>query len=109
MRPGPSLAAARLPNAVPLAFIAAALLAFTPGVPGQVAAAFAGALGAAVALTGLAVLHVFTLGMAGRPFVLGVAYALLLFSGLPIILFALLGLADSLFNLRDRRAGGTPR
>jgi hypothetical protein len=108
-QPGPSVTTTRLPGVVPLAILVAGLLAFVPGAPGLVAAPFAGALGGAVALTGLAVLHVITVGMPGRPFVLGAAYVLLFVSGLPIILFVLLGLADSLLNLRDRRPGGVPR
>jgi hypothetical protein len=84
------------------------VLAFFPGVIGEIARVFAGSLGCAVALVGLAVLHALTLGNAARGFVLFGTYAILLIFGFPILLFALLGIAESAFHLRARRFGGSP-
>jgi len=96
-----------LPRAVPAVFAAATLLAFVPGQVGHAAEAVAGALGTAVALLGLAVLHALTRGMSGRVAVLAATYALILLSGLPLVL---LGIAESLFHLRARRLRpGGPR
>jgi hypothetical protein len=97
-----------LPPAVPAAFVVATALAFLlPGAPGYAAQVVTGALGAAVALEGLAVIHAVTRGMAWRGPLLAVMYAMILLSGLPILLFALLGIAESFFHFRARRL--TPR
>jgi hypothetical protein len=92
-----------LPPAVPVAFAGATVLAFIPGQFGHAAEVVAGALGAAVALVGMAVMHAVTRGMAGRAPLLSLAYGLTILSGLPIILFALLGIAESVFHFRARR------
>ncbi len=97
-----------LPSAVPIGFAVAFVLAFVPGPFGQTAQVFAAALGAAVAMLGLAVLHTLTAGMTGRAALLAVTYALVVLSGLPLILFALLGIGESVFHLRARRFGGAP-
>jgi hypothetical protein len=59
-------------------------------------------------MVGLAVLHALTLGMAGRGVILGVSYALIFFSGLPLVLFAALGAAENFLQLRARRFAGAP-
>jgi hypothetical protein len=89
-----------------LAFTAA--LSFLPGPTGELARVGAGAFTGAAALTGLAVLHTVTLGMSGRTAILVVAYAVLILSGLPIFLFALLAIADAWFQIRARRSAGMP-
>jgi hypothetical protein len=97
-----------LPVAAPLLLAAALVLLFLPGAIGYLASALAGAIAAAAALAGLAVLHAVTLGMNLRVLLLVAAYAATLFLGLPIFLFALVGLADTFFNFRARRFGGAP-
>jgi hypothetical protein len=97
------------PNEIPVGFGVAVVLALLlPGGFGDIAAVIAGAFGCALALVGLAVLHAVTLGMAGRGIVLGVSYALIFVSGLPLVLFAALGAAENFLQLRARRFGGTP-
>jgi hypothetical protein len=96
-----------LPGAVPVAFLGATALAFVPGAPGYAAEALAGSFGAALALQGMAVVHTFTRGLAWRTPILSAMYALLVLSGLPVILFVLVGLAESALHLRARRF--TPR
>lgn len=92
-----------------LAIAAAALvLGAFPGVPGEIARVAAGAFVAAAALTGLAVLHAVTAGMTGRAAALGVAYTLLVLSGLPLFIFALLAVAEHFLGLRARRFKGVP-
>ena len=103
-RPDENLWTVSLPLAVPAAFIGATALAFAPGTIGHAAEAVAGALGGAVALVGLAVIHALTRGLASRAAVLSTVYALLIpLSGLLIIIFALIGIAESVFHLRARR------
>ena len=41
--------------------------------------------------------------MVGRIATLAVVYALILLSGLPLVLFALLGIAETMFHIRARR------
>lgn len=93
-----------LPNQILAGFAVAFVLAFVlPEGPGQIAAVFAGAFAAGLVLVGLAVLHVVTSGMGGRIPLLILIYILLVFSGLPIALFALLGAAETFLHLRARR------
>ena len=60
-------------------------------------------LGTAVALEGLAVVHALTRGLSWRAPLLAAAYALIVLSGIPILLLALLGIAESAFHIRARR------
>ena len=108
-RPAERLWTVALPNAGPIGFIVALGAALLPGPPGEVAGAFAGSLGCAVAIVGLAVLHAVTQGSGARSFILGLTYMILFVFGFPIVLFALLGLGESFFHLRARRFGGAPR
>jgi hypothetical protein len=86
----------------------ALLLGIVPGVPGEIARVAAGGFIAAAALAGLAVLHALTAGMTGRAAALGIAYALLVLSGLPLFIFALLAVAEHFLGLRARRFKGVP-
>lgn len=107
-RPNEKLWGADLPNQALVALAGAALLAFLPGAAGEIARVFTGALAGAAALTGLAVLHALTVSMGGRTVLLTVVYTLIVFSGLPLVLFALLAVAEALFHLRARRFKGVP-
>ncbi len=108
-RPRDDIWAVALPGRILAGLAAAALLAFVPGNVGHVAAVFAGALGTAVALVGLAVVHSLTAGMTGRAALLSVTYALVSVSGLPLVLFAVIGIGETVFHLRERHAGGGNR
>ena len=59
----------------------------------------------AYAILGFAVLHAITRGIGGRAFVLGGAYAAVIVFGWPVLAMALLGLADTAFDIRGRVAG----
>lgn len=103
-RPAEPLWMVTLPNEILAGFAVTLVLAFVlPGGPGQGAGVFAGAFGAALVLAGLAVLHAVTLGMSGRPFLLGLTYFLVVISGLPLIIVALIGAAENVFQFRARR------
>jgi hypothetical protein len=109
VRPAERLWTIVAPNELMIGFgVAAALALLLSGPLGEVAAVVAGAFGCALALVGLAVLHALTVGMAGRGIILGVSYALIFFSGLPLVLFAALGAAENFLQLRARRFGGAP-
>ena len=88
---------------------AAVLAAFVPGAVGYAAGAVAGAFGGALALIGLAVLHAMTIGNSVRLLILVAVYVLLVFfGGLPLVLFAVLGIAEAFLHLRARRFRGAP-
>ena len=107
-RPRDSLWGVDLPNQALVALAGATLLAFLPGAAGEIARVFSGALAGAAALTGLAVMHALTAGLGGRTALLVIVYALIAFSGLPLILIALLAVAEAVFHLRARRFKGVP-
>lgn len=79
-----------------------------PGGAGHIAAAFAGALGFAFALAGYGATHALLRGKPGRFAMLFLVYAASFVFMLPIVIMAVLGVADTLWNFRFRRsAGGT--
>lgn len=108
VRPRDRLWTAELPREAVIALAIAIVLAFLPRPLGDIAGVFAGALGTASAVVGLAVMHALTIGNAARGVILTVAYAALILLGFPLFLFALLGVGDSLFHFRARRFGAAP-
>lgn len=111
-RPWPVIADTTMPRTLlPALVVAAVLAALGSGFIGLTATALVGALICAYALQGLAALHALTRGKPGRPFILGLTYAILvifLVWVLPVL--ALFGIIDTLLGLRARRAGiaGSP-
>jgi hypothetical protein len=100
-RPWPDLAATTYPSATPLLLALLTGAAFLPGLPGLIAAAFAGPLFFAYVLLGLAVVHYITRGSAWRPFALWGLYLLLfIINTLASLALALLGLADAIWPIR---------
>ena len=110
-RPWPYLpAAATLPNVALLVFGAACVLGVAlHGFAGLGARSLAASLLMAYCLQGLAVIHVLTVGLAGRVGVLsGVYFALVMIPGWPALIYALLGVADALLGLRAKRLAKNP-
>jgi len=107
-RPRQPMWTAALPLEAVLVLVVAAGIAIAPGAVGYAASAVAGAMGAAAALAGLSVLHAMTLGLNLRVLILVAAYVGTVFLGLPIFLFAILGIVDTFINFRARRPGGAP-
>jgi hypothetical protein len=100
----------RMPRIYAAVFAAAAAAAFVGGLTGLISAIVATALGAGFALQGLAVIHDLSRGMRYRRQMLFVVYAaLFLLMPWPLALFALIGLAEAAFRLRDRRDKATAR
>lgn len=101
-RPWPDLKAAALPPMTLVALCVAVALSFIGGIVGIFAQIATSALLMAYALTGLAALHMLTLGMRSRTLVLGLTYAMVLVLGWPILTLVGLGIADAFFGFRQR-------
>jgi hypothetical protein len=107
-RPWPDLTALSFPPLAAVlygAFLAAALL---PGLPGLLAGLFAATLTMAFAMVGFAVTHTVTRGMHGRAAVLWGAYGSVFFLLWPVLIIAIIGVAETLFGLRGRLSGRGP-
>ncbi len=108
-RPRERLWTVVLPNEALVVLAVAVVAAFIPGVAGYAAGAVAGAFGGALALIGLAVLHATTIGNSVRLLILVAVYVLLVFfGGLPLVLLAVLGIAEAFLHIRARRLRGAP-
>lgn len=94
----------RVPRFAVGLFIVFCGLTFLHGFAGIIAGAGAAALGVIFALQGLAVLHDLSRGMRFRTTLLfGLYLAVALLLPWPLIVFALIGLAEAVAGLRDRR------
>lgn len=99
-----------LPTTVGLPPVACVILliaiagSFFGGTLGLAAQVVAGAFGGAFLLVGLATIHFMTRGLAARPFLLPIVYVALFFSRFIGPVFAVLGIAETLFQLRARSA-----
>ena len=103
-RPWPDLAAISFPPAVTALLGAAIAGSFVPGLIGLIAGVLVATMLTAYAVLGFAVLHKITGGMLGRGFVLAAAYAAVGVLGWPVLVMTLLGLADTLLDVRGRFA-----
>lgn len=103
-RPWPDLAALALPIQAGVVFALGVLGAFLPGLTGIIAGLFAASFVVAYAMLGLSVVHGLTAHLKSRAIVLTGLYAAILLLGWPLAAIALLGLADSLLDLRGRAA-----
>jgi hypothetical protein len=107
-RPWPGVPAMQFP---PLASVALALTiagSFLPDFVGIAASTVAAALMTAHVLLGLAVIHALTAAVAARGLILGIVYAGIVLLGRsvswPLILLGILGIADTLFDIRGQVA-----
>jgi hypothetical protein len=100
-RPWPDLAAIIYPPVTPLLLALATGAGFLAGLPGLIAAGFAGPLFLAYVLLGLAVVHFMTRGRSWRPFALWGLYAsLFVMNTIASLAVALLGLAEAIWPMR---------
>jgi len=109
-RPWPDLSALTLPPATS-GFLAVAIGAsFLPDLFGILSGAGAASLIMVFAILGLAVLHSVTRGMSSRTLVLAGVYAATVVLAWPLLLISIVGLADTMFNIRFRisRRRGPP-
>ncbi len=100
-RPWPDIPAIVYPPVTPLLLAVATGAAFLAGLPGLIAAGFAGPLFLAYVLLGLAVVHYMTRGRPWRPFALWGLYAsLFIMNTIASLAIALLGLAEAIWPMR---------
>ncbi|WP_421723302.1 hypothetical protein [Bauldia sp.] len=105
-RPRDPLWTAALPVQASFVFGGALVVSVLPDAIGYIGAAFAGALGAAFALIGLAVIHATTRGNAMRGLILAGVYVFVFLFGFPLLfaVLALIGVAETFLRLRARFA-----
>jgi hypothetical protein len=103
-RPWPDLAALVLPPSSSALLAAAIAGSFLPDLAGVLSGVFAASLLMAFAILGFAVLHAITRGMNARLVMLTGLYAAAAVFGWPVLAVALLGLAESILNIRSRVA-----
>lgn len=103
-RPWPQLSAMRFPPLLTAALALAIALSFADGIVGIVAGVASASLLMAYGVLGFAVLHEITRGTNSRPFVLGGTYVVVLMVGWLILAVCLLGVFDTLIDVRARVA-----
>ena len=103
-RPWPDLSAMTFPPLAAAALAVALAASFIGGMAGILAGVVTAALVVAYGILGFAVLHAITRGQRSRPFLIGSIYASVLVFGWPLLMLSLLGLVDTIFNLRARVA-----
>ncbi|SRR6266540_5446245 len=103
-RPWPDLAAITFPPLVSAVLAAAIAGSFMPGLVGIIAGVLAATLLMAFAVLGFAILHKITGGMSGRAVILAAVYGAVGVFGWPVLMMMLLGLADTVLDVRRRVA-----
>jgi hypothetical protein len=101
-RPWPSFSHLEYPPLMTVGFVASVGAALLPGMAGIMAMAFVGAFGFAYLLLGLIVLHQLVAGSPYRVLLLAALYLAILVVDWAVLLVAIIGLAEPLFELRQR-------
>lgn len=95
----------RLPPQMAWLFALALFSTILTGLPRMLGMTIATAIGMGFAIQGFATLHAFTRGQKARPLLLSLAYSLtIMLQGMPLMLMALIGVADTYWNLRAKAA-----
>lgn len=101
-RPWPDLRTLALPPMALVALCVAIAVGFVGGLAGMFAQIVSATLLMAYAFSGLAALHALTVGMRSRGVLLSLTYAMVLVQGWPVLVLAILGIADAFFGFRQR-------
>jgi Predicted membrane protein (DUF2232) len=107
-RPWPELRTAALPSMSLVALCLAFAFCFTGGLLGILAQVVAATLILAYALIGFAVLHTLTAALKSRAVWLGCTYCLVLVFVWPVVVMAVVGLADAVLGIRQRFLNSRP-
>lgn len=103
-RPWPDLAAWKLPTPTSLVLAVLVALSMAPGLLGLSASVGVATVTGAYALAGFAVVHFLTRGSGARVLILTSVWLGALLLGWPVLIMAVLGFADAVFDLRARAA-----
>ncbi|MEP6837933.1 MAG: DUF2232 domain-containing protein [Bradyrhizobium sp.] len=103
-RPWPDVAAMTFPHMVAVALVLAVALSFVGGMVGLFAGVVTAALLMAYGMLGLAVLLSVTQGTKARGFIIAAVIVAVIFFRWPILALCLLGLIDTVLDLRTRAA-----
>jgi hypothetical protein len=103
-RPWPDLSTITFPKPLAGVLAIAMALSFAGGFAGIIAGVLSSSLFMAYGVLGFAVLHAVTQNISSRAFVLGGAYAAIIVFGWPVLAFCMLGVFESIFDLRARLA-----
>jgi len=106
-RPWPDLTELRFPPMAPLLLAAAVAGTFLPGIIAVIAGFFAATLLTAYAALGFAIIHNVSRILPARALILSAAWLAVFLIGWPVLLAALIGLADSFVDIRARFVRGT--
>jgi hypothetical protein len=101
-RPWPDLRTAALPSKTLVTFCLVVAFSFAGGLLGIAAQIVAATLILAYALIGFAVLHTLSAAMKSRAVWLGCTYCIVVMFVWPVVVMAVLGLADAVFGIRRR-------
>ena len=107
-RPWPDLSTLSFPSLTAAWYGALLAGAFLPDLAGLVSSVFAATLTIAFAAVGFAVLHTATRDMRGRAVVLSGAYGCVVLLIWPVLVMTLVGVAETLFDLRARHSRRGP-
>jgi hypothetical protein len=107
-RPWPDLKSAALPPMTLATLSVALALCFTGGLLAVLALIITAGLTMAYAITGFAVLHILTLSLKNRALWLSCAYTIVVVFVWPVFAIVVLGIADTVFGLRQRYLQGRP-
>jgi Predicted membrane protein (DUF2232) len=101
-RPWPDIPSMTFPVWAPLVLAAATAASFAPDLTGIAAGIVSASLLMAYAILGFAVVHSISRRLASRPLVIAGTYVIVFAFGWPIIAMTVLGLIDTMFNIRGR-------
>jgi hypothetical protein len=107
-RPWPNLNEVSLPIAAAVMLGAALVFSFMGGMPGFLGAIATAVLLVAYSIVGFSVLHAITRNVGARTWILAGTWLAVLLLGWPLLFIAILGIADSVFNLRGKAAARKP-
>ena len=107
-RPWPDLTAVSLPLAAAVLLGVSLVVSFAGGMPGFVAAIAVSLLMVAFAIAGFSALHAITRNVNARTWLLAGAWFAVMLLGWPLLFVALLGIADTIFDLRGKVAARKP-
>ena len=108
-RPWPQISAMRFPPLLTAALVLAIALSFAGGLIGVIGSIFSASLLMAYGVLGFAVLHSITQGMTSRPFLLAGTYLVVLMIGWLVSALCLLGMLDTMIDVRARVCASADR